>query len=531
MMDIVQFKNYEPPKYCIAVGPQHKGNGHYIIGQSPAMVQLFHHINILAPLPTTVLIRGETGTGKELVAKALHYNAGSQRPFVPVNCAGIPGELLESILFGHKKGSFTGAHADKPGLVEAAEGGTLFLDEIGEMPPYLQSKILRMVQEREITRVGDNTTLPVNTRIIAATNRDLEKAIVDGKFLRDLFYRINTFPLHLPSLQERRQDIPLIAQHLLEKYNAKYAPAGLHIDSFTPSALEQLCRHEWAGNIRQLENVIERAMILKREGCIGPDQIVFDDASLLKAQVNPPYGVTVVGTMPDLPQPKEQLPLIRTDAAQRIPASPAASVQVIEKGMHPVVSDLWYGRGVLPMMLASICQLPGSKCRKTLYTVAERNLVYSVNVGSDKHASRCMFLTTSSLSAVYSIWDDVEGYHHLHDEIVGGRFNEIVRKPFMVCSSALLVKTGFSFDNEEFIDQKVKSTNAYQARGMRAVGFVLTEDLAPEFVHPQMKQSVPKLIGMIHYAYQQFTSWRPGLPAEGKVLLPATSVPTSALST
>jgi two-component system response regulator PilR (NtrC family) len=214
-----------------------------------------------------VLISGNSGTGKELVAKALHYNSKrSNKPFIALNCGAISENLIESELFGHKKGAFTGAISDKEGFIKAAEAGTLFLDEISEMPPQLQVKLLRAIQEKEYTPVGTTISLPVNVRFIASTNRNLQEYVSQGKFREDLFYRLNVVDIHLPSLKEREGDIPLLAEHFLEKYRKQM---NKNIKGISNDAMRALMNHEWKGEIRELENVMERSVIFCNEDFIN----------------------------------------------------------------------------------------------------------------------------------------------------------------------------------------------------------------------------------------------------------------------
>jgi transcriptional regulator with GAF, ATPase, and Fis domain len=239
---------------------QAQAEGDFIIGQNPKMKELAELIVRVAATPTTVLIRGESGTGKELVARAIHrYSNVRERPLVTVNCTALAPTLLESELFGHKRGAFTGAVADKPGLFERADGGTIFLDEVGDMPLEMQAKLLRVLQTGEIKPVGDVVTRKVRVRVIAATNRDLEKALAVSEFREDLFYRFNTFTITLPALRDRTEDIPVLAHHFLRKAEAK---VNKRVDRFAPEALDLLKRYPWPGNLRELENIIERAVVL-----------------------------------------------------------------------------------------------------------------------------------------------------------------------------------------------------------------------------------------------------------------------------
>jgi DNA-binding NtrC family response regulator len=224
------------------------------------MQAVFKTVERVADTESTVLLLGESGTGKELVARALHFNSRRQfSPFVPLNCTALPENLLESELFGHRKGAFTGAINDKKGLFQEADGGTIFLDEIGSMPPLLQSRLLRVLQEREIRRVGDNVPLYVNVRVVAATNEPLEQRVKEGTFREDLFYRLNVIPILLPALRERTDDIPLLVAHFLrEKTHARSGQPY----QITRAAMEVLAAHSWPGNVRELENAIERACAL-----------------------------------------------------------------------------------------------------------------------------------------------------------------------------------------------------------------------------------------------------------------------------
>jgi two-component system, NtrC family, response regulator AtoC len=242
-----------------------------IIAKSPAMLRAIEVATKVARHPSPVLITGESGTGKELVARLIHDESDRRdAAFVPVNCGAIPENLLESELFGFVKGAFSGADRDKPGLFEVASGGTLFLDEIGEMPATLQVKLLRVLQENEVRRLGDTRTRDVDTRIVAATNKDLQEAIRENSFRQDLYYRICVVPIHLTPLRQRREDIPLLVRHFVAEYNSKL---GLAIGGVSPDAMRLLLEYSWPGNIRELQNTIERAMVLADRGQIDPDDI------------------------------------------------------------------------------------------------------------------------------------------------------------------------------------------------------------------------------------------------------------------
>lgn len=237
-----------------------------IVGQSPVMQHIYKLVGQVAASAATVLVRGESGTGKELVVNAIHFNSSrATGPLVKVNCASIPDTLLESELFGHEKGAFTNAVSRRIGRFEEASGGTLFLDEIGELTPPLQSKLLRAVQERTIERLGSNTPLPVDLRLVTATSRNLEEAVQEGEFREDLYYRLNVVTIPLPPLRDRMQDIPALVEHFLHR--------GGRSASITAEALTKLNEYHWPGNVRELENTIERAVVLAREGIVTAKEI------------------------------------------------------------------------------------------------------------------------------------------------------------------------------------------------------------------------------------------------------------------
>src|SRR6201997_5278938 len=233
-----------------------------IVGNSPALRRVLEHVAIVAPTDSTVLLHGETGTGKELIARAIHnLSSRRERPYVRMNCAAIPSGLLESELFGHEKGAFTGALMQRKGRFESADRGSLFLDEIGDISLELQPKLLRAIQEQEFERLGSSKTIHVNVRLIAATHRDLRAMIRDEMFREDLFYRFNVFPIEIPALRDRREDIPLLVNHFVSKFSGRM---GRQINSIPGHAMEMLTNCPWKGNIRELANFIERAVILSR---------------------------------------------------------------------------------------------------------------------------------------------------------------------------------------------------------------------------------------------------------------------------
>jgi len=248
-----------------------------IVGNSPALDHILEQVKLVAPTDASVLILGETGTGKELIAYAIHKaSARLGRPFIKVNCASIPANLLESELFGHERGAFTGAVIQRPGRFELAHGGTIFLDEIGELPLELQPKLLRVLQECEFERLGNSRTIRTNARLIAATNRDLKSMVKEKKFRSDLYYRLNVFPIRVPALRERRQDIPLLVRHFVEEFSRRH---GRMVGIVPSEMMSELVRSEWPGNIRELQNVIERTVIRSNGSVLTVDlpEINFDN--------------------------------------------------------------------------------------------------------------------------------------------------------------------------------------------------------------------------------------------------------------
>ncbi len=242
-----------------------------IVGNSPAIKRIYELMAKVACCQSTVLILGESGTGKELIARSIHLHSERQgRPFIPVNCGAIPGDLLESELFGHEKGSFTSAVATRIGRFELADGGTILLDEIGEMPQMLQVKLLRVLQERSFERVGGTKTINVDVRIIAATNQDLEAAVKEGRFREDLYYRLNVIPVEIPPLRKRADDIPLLCRFFIDKYSERFRRDPITI---TEEAAKVLACYSWPGNVRELENTIERLLVLKDDNMVKPSDL------------------------------------------------------------------------------------------------------------------------------------------------------------------------------------------------------------------------------------------------------------------
>jgi formate hydrogenlyase transcriptional activator len=281
-----------------------------IIGNSASLHRVLKHVETVAPTDSTVLIYGETGTGKELIARAIHdLSPRRAKPFVKLNCAAIPTGLLESELFGHEKGAFTGAIAQRIGRFEVAHGGTIFLDEIGEVPLELQTKLLRVLQEREFERLGSSRTLRTDARLIAATNRDLEAMASEQKFRSDLFFRLNVFPVHVPPLRERQGDIPLLVRHFTQQFTRRMKKA---IETIPSAAMDALCRYHWPGNIRELQNVVERAVIVSTGSALSVDvaDLKFPKAGHVVEKATSPKSPTN-GTLHDVLEQSERQQILK----------------------------------------------------------------------------------------------------------------------------------------------------------------------------------------------------------------------------
>lgn len=317
-----------------------------LVGSSPAMLEVYKLVARVSEGRSTVLIEGESGTGKELIARAVHSNSPRrEKPFIPVNCGALPHHLLESEMFGYDKGAFTGAVGAKAGLFEAAHGGTLFLDEIGDLGPALQVKLLRVMQEQEVRRVGSTSSVKVDVRIIAATNRDLATLVKEGKFRDDLYYRLNVVRIALPSLAERREDIPMLAQHFLQKY----AKQSLRVKGFHSDTMAVLKRYHWPGNVRELENAVERAVSLSH----GPLLLPEDLPETIRAE----------------PQPAEAPKGDRAEAGQEA----LLTLDEVEKRHLTLVLKEMRGNKVKAAKILGID-------RRTLYRMAER---FGLNLGDE----------------------------------------------------------------------------------------------------------------------------------------------------
>jgi len=280
-----------------------------IVGKSAPLRRVLKQVETVAPTESTVLIYGDTGTGKELIARAIHdLSPRRSKPFVKLNCAAIPTGLLESELFGHEKGAFTGAIAQRIGRFEVANGGTIFLDEIGEVPLELQTKLLRVLQEREFERLGSSRTLRTDARLIAATNRDLEAMVSEQKFRSDLFFRLNVFPVHVPPLRERQGDIPLLVRHFTQQFSRRMNKV---IETIPSAKMDALSRYHWPGNIRELQNVIERAVIISTGPVLSVDvtDLKFPKAGVSVGQVTSPKSTN--GALHDLLQETERQQILK----------------------------------------------------------------------------------------------------------------------------------------------------------------------------------------------------------------------------
>ena len=281
-----------------------------IIGSSPQMQNVYRLVAKCAPTSSTILLTGESGTGKELIARAIHYNSlRKDKPFVPVDCNSLSENLLESEMFGHVKGSFTGAVANKRGMFELADNGTLFLDEIGNISLATQAKLLRVIQEREFKAVGDTRTQGANFRLITATNKDLKAMVADGTFREDLYYRINIFPIHVPSLRERKDDIPALAFHFLRVFSAEL---GKQVEEFSEGAMSMLANHDWPGNVRELENTVHRAVIL------ATDKVIRQAHLMNIVDMLPALGLEIPRTSDELKRIKKVTREKSVEAVERL---------------------------------------------------------------------------------------------------------------------------------------------------------------------------------------------------------------------
>ncbi|MFH0903491.1 MAG: sigma-54 dependent transcriptional regulator [Pseudomonadota bacterium] len=321
-----------------------------IVGEAPVLREVLARVEQVAPTSSTVLLRGETGTGKELVAHAIHINSARESgPFVRVNCAALAPGVLESELFGHEKGAFTGAIARRPGRFELADGGTLFLDEIGDLPMEVQIKLLRALQEREFERVGGSETIKVNVRVVSATNRDLEALIQEGKFREDLYYRLNVFPVHLPPLRDRAGDVPRLVEHFVAKFSRE---AGKRIRGFTPEAIAVLQSYSWPGNVRELENVVERAIIISRGVDVGPCDLDFGRRVAAPPPIvsSPPAAAAAAAAAFAPPTPAAAFSAAAPNAPATIPPSGPnrpLSARLLEEERREIIAAIERSNGTI----------------------------------------------------------------------------------------------------------------------------------------------------------------------------------------
>ena len=347
-----------------------------IVGSSGTLKEVLAKVEQVAPTSSSVLLRGETGTGKELVAHAVHINSPrTDNPFVRVNCAALAPGVLESELFGHEKGAFTGAVTRRSGRFELADGGTLFLDEVGDLPMEVQIKLLRALQEREFERVGGTETVSVDVRVVSATNRDLEGMIEEGTFREDLYYRLNVFPIHLPPLRDRIDDLEVLANHFIAKFSRN---TNRQVNGMSEEALAKLQSYPWPGNVRELENIIERAMILVKGDLIGPGELAFARRSPTQSGLTP-----VVKVDPSLVGGSDGVPVLASNATGSRPLS----VRLLEEEKREIESAVEKSAG----NIAGASRLLGIN-RSTLYYRMRKHglehlLPTKMSVGSSKQAS------------------------------------------------------------------------------------------------------------------------------------------------
>jgi DNA-binding NtrC family response regulator len=305
---------------------------HYgIVGRSRRMEDVIRTAEVVAKSRSTVLVMGETGTGKEMVARAIHYHSAQREmPLIKVNCAAIPDTLLESELFGHVRGAFTGATTSKRGKFALADGGTIFLDEIGTMSPTLQSKLLRVIQEREFEALGSERTQKVDVRVIAATNRDLRQMVADGRFQEDLYYRLHVIPIHIPPLRERREDIPVLVEHFIQKHAQR---AGKRIAGIAPGVMQALQASDWPGNVRELENTMERAVVLSQSTIIGPDAV-----RILSVSAAPPAGLPSLNLRQNLDWTERETVRRALDSADGVKKDAAEAMGLTQRALSYYLS-------------------------------------------------------------------------------------------------------------------------------------------------------------------------------------------------
>lgn len=471
---MIEFESYREPRYCINDGKS------IIIGRTEPMLDLFMYLNQLAQLDTRVLLRGDTGTGKELCARALHFNGGEEERrghnFVAVNCAGIPAELLESNLFGHVKGAFTGAYQTKEGSFQHANNGTILLDEIGDMSLTLQAKVLRVLQENQVTKVGSNKVEDINVRIIAATNKNLEEEVLNGRFREDLYYRLNVVPVTVPKLNDRVEDIPLIAEHLVDKFNRQY---GMKLEGLSDEAKEKLMLQTWKGNVRELENVIERVFVLRSyresEGVIQAEDIYLNS----------------------------EMP---TNIFRRNQNGSVRIFQPVEESQP----KLWFHNGVLPMTTSELTKLDGSKEYLPIKARAEKNDIYSVEMAfGDTRKYQLFYLTPDNLDAFFK---DIstEDYQTLEHRIKTGVFNTVASEHFRFFSMKDLIDDPNTFATRDSINHALADLGLYEINVGKGKLYAVTVDSAKYFVRQEhgRYEKITRFQETIKSAYDEFTSWQ-----------------------
>jgi hypothetical protein len=474
--------NSETAAYTIGIPlSRDRKNGNTIIGSGAAMKELFTRINEYARLEVSVLLKGESGTGKELVAKALHYN-GIRRDnrFVAENCAAIPATLIESTFFGAVKGAYTDAKSDTPGKFKAADGGTIFLDEVQEMPIELQAKLLRVLQDKQITPVGSTKSVPVDVRIVAASNSDFEKAVAEKRFREDLYYRLNVLPMTIPPLRERVEDIPLLVNAMIERYNAFFSKSGIKIDGVTKEGLDKLAAHTWPGNVRQLENVIQRAFILARSGVLDSTNIALSDTEFEKLRIQTSVNI-------------ESVPPVQSMAKPAVPASKGST----EDSAVSCSTGLWYERegGITVMTLSSVSRFTaaGVLSYQRLRKAVADGEVYSLSVGGAR-SSKAIFVTQASLPALFGSSDmnaheTSALYREIEEMIKTSKFGDIAKKPFMITCASMLICHPSVYrtmrDTSRIAREKMRP-NDFIDKGFgddgRRAAFIIREDNAHLFV-------------------------------------------------
>ncbi len=436
--ELDQIANYTCPNYNIG------SNGKVIISASPAMLALFKKINQLTEitaqdLDINILISGESGTGKELIAQALHFNSkpvGNGSSYIPINCTSMPESLLESELFGHTKGAFTGAVATKKGLVEKANGGTLFLDEIGDMPKDMQAKILRMIQEREFRSVGSTETKIINLRLVTATHKDLEQLIKQGHFRDDLYYRINEFSLYVPPLRERTEDIAPLANYLLEIYNQRYSA---QFESVSDSALDKLQAYGWPGNIRELGSVLKRVLMQKKAGIIEAADI---------------------------------------DIAQDPKKRSVQSIKLRSEQPTSFMDGKWHEGGIYPITIGKLLSNQGTRNENTIKLYCAKNAEYILNIGERRSI---LFLTMQNIDHFFR--EKTTSYYSLLHKIANCPLNEIAKTPFAIYNLATLQSKPFIFSRKiRTISRQIDELGLYRLEMAPSI-IAIPESHAYHFIH------------------------------------------------